>query len=117
MTRVRAELADKKGIVVFNGALMIEKDWLSIANNNVFILDVSEVTQCERLIARGYSDSKIKQRLEAQLSTGDKIVEATKIADRDGYGEIIVVTNGTSDNPANNADYILRTIDDKIREI
>ncbi len=91
ITRVRAALKDKKGLIVFNGALMIDKDWLSIANNNVVILTVSKLEQEERLNARGYSYEKVQQRLSSQLNSDEKIKEAKRIFERDGYGSSCVI--------------------------
>lgn len=91
LTRVRAELKDKEGVIVFNGALMIDKDWLDIANNNIFLLYVDKEEQIKRLKNRGYSDEKIAQRLSSQLNFQDKCRKATEIINRDKYGQVIIL--------------------------
>jgi pantetheine-phosphate adenylyltransferase len=116
ISRVRAEMSGKMGIIVFNGALMVDKDWLGIANNNVVVLDVDLISQYDRLKERGYDQYKIGQRKTAQLDSQDKFELANSICDRDKYGEVLRVENGNYHDPIVNANRILGWCDDKIRE-
>lgn len=95
LTRIREELQGKEGIIVFNGALMIESGWTNLGNNNVAVLHVSDEIQKERLKQRGYTSEQIETRLGAQLNTQSKIDKLQEVIDKDGYGryDTFITTN------------------------
>jgi len=72
LTRIRAELFGKKGLIVINSALIAEADWLHLGNNTVYLLDVHLEEQRKRLEARTYTEDQINRRLAAQLTTKGK---------------------------------------------
>jgi len=87
LARIRILLNGLKGVIVFNGALMIENDWLYLSNNNVVILDVDTNEQMERLKARGYDSDKIFKRISSQYDTKRKAETADFQIQRDNYGK------------------------------
>jgi len=90
LTRIRGELQDKKGLIIFNGALIVEANWLYLGNNDVVVLDVNQKTQRERLEIRGYTDEQIDRRLSAQLENRMKIQLVEEEIKKHGYGSLKV---------------------------
>lgn len=97
LTRIRGELQGKEGLIIFNGALIVEADWLYLGNNNVALLDVNPAAQRERLIARKYTDEQIDRRLGAQLDTRQKICLAEAKVAKTGYGKVEVFDTSNED--------------------
>lgn len=112
LTRIRGELQDKEGIIVFNGALMVEADWLYLGNNNVVILSVDKNDQHKRLSDRQYSEDQIKRRLEAQLETDEKLGKTLDIINRSGYGNVKVFSTSNT-----NPDVVARSISDWVKTL
>ncbi len=90
LTRIRGELQGKKGLIIFNGALIVEANWLYLGNNNVVVLDVKPETQRERLEVRGYTNEQIDRRLSAQLENRMKIQLVEEEIKKHKYGTLKV---------------------------
>ena len=73
LTRIRREIGNHKGIVVLNGALLAEANFLSLCNNNVVVVNSSAADQSKNLEARGLDNEQIVRRLLCQLSNKKKI--------------------------------------------
>ncbi|MBI5368058.1 MAG: pantetheine-phosphate adenylyltransferase [Planctomycetes bacterium] len=72
LTRLRAEMAGKQGILLINGALLAEADLLHLCNNNVVLVTAPEGVRMERLRARGLTPEQIVRRLASQYTTDEK---------------------------------------------
>jgi pantetheine-phosphate adenylyltransferase len=72
LTRLRAEMAGKKGVILINAALLAEADLLHLCNNNVILVTADEEVRMERLRARGLSEEQIQRRLASQYTTEEK---------------------------------------------
>ncbi|MBP7848446.1 dephospho-CoA kinase [Patescibacteria group bacterium] len=72
LVKVRKEMMGKKGIILLNGALLVESGLNRLANNNIVLLDTDSETQKERLGGRGHSAEEIEQRIASQLSSREK---------------------------------------------
>jgi pantetheine-phosphate adenylyltransferase len=90
-TRIRAELTNKSGVILFNGALLLESGWAGLVNNRFIILTVPENTQRNRLRERGHSPEQAERRIQAQLNSEEKIEAAQKIIHHDKHGDFIEV--------------------------
>jgi len=86
MARIRYELNNKNGIIVFNGALLIEAKLLHLHNNNLVLLEVNRKDQINRLKDRGHNSEQIKRRINAQLSTSEKCKLSILQQIKDKYG-------------------------------
>jgi pantetheine-phosphate adenylyltransferase len=94
LTRVRSELYGRTGTILFNGALIIEAGWLHLTNNRVILLDINEVTQYNRLKARGYTDQQIAKRVGSQFTTSRKEEEIVRRCEIDGFGTYRIINTG-----------------------
>lgn len=72
-TRIRERLNGLKGLIIFNGALMIEAGWLHLSNYDTVLLHVPADVQAKRLSARGHDAEQIERRVNAQKSTNEKL--------------------------------------------
>lgn len=72
LTRLRAGMAGKRGILLVNAALLAEADLLHLCNNNVVLVTADESVRMTRLRARGLSEEQIARRLASQYSTEEK---------------------------------------------
>jgi pantetheine-phosphate adenylyltransferase len=88
LTRIRAELYGKTGLIVFNGALIAEAGWLHLGNNNVILLAVNDDDQRKRLVDRGYSDDQIERRLGAQMTFAQKQCVIQDQINEDEHGHV-----------------------------
>jgi pantetheine-phosphate adenylyltransferase len=73
ITRVRAAIQGKVGVLIFNFALLTEGNMLSMVNNQIALLDVRPEEQTKRLAARGYDADQIRRRVQMQFSYMDKL--------------------------------------------
>ena len=88
-TRLRTELAGKKGIVLLNGALLIEAGWAKLVNNRFVVLDVNPANQEARLMARGHSPQQCKHRLNTQFKTEAKLARLKGCIAQENYGQYV----------------------------
>jgi pantetheine-phosphate adenylyltransferase len=72
LTRLRATMAGRKGVIVINSALLAEADLLHLCNNRVLLVVAGDAIRRERLRARGLDEGQIDRRLHSQLSTEEK---------------------------------------------
>ena len=72
LVRLRRELKDKKGLIFLNAALLVEAEMSQLANYNMILLSVDEVTQEKRLLERDLDKKQIKRRLESQYDFAHK---------------------------------------------
>lgn len=65
--RMRREMYGKKGLILINAALLLEKNLLHYSNNNILITTVNKEKQLERLKKRGLDENQISRRISSQL--------------------------------------------------
>lgn len=88
-TRLRTELAGKTGIVLINGALLVEAGWAKLVNNRFVVLEVSPANQAARLAARGYTPQQCEHRLSAQFKTEAKVARLKECIAQENYGQCV----------------------------
>lgn len=72
LVRLRRELAQKKGLILINSALLAEADLARVCNNRVILVRADRSEQKKRLQQRGFSEAQIQRRLRSQYSTEKK---------------------------------------------
>jgi pantetheine-phosphate adenylyltransferase/dephospho-CoA kinase len=73
LTRLRAAMAGKKGVILVNSALLAEADLLHLCNNRVIVVVADDALRMERLRARGFDAPQIERRLACQFSSDEKL--------------------------------------------
>lgn len=102
LTRVRREMLGKKGVILLNGALLVEAGYLPLCNNHVVVVKTSPLEQENRLKARGLTPKQMERRLEAQLTSEQKANEAMEAMKRDGFGRVIMYESFDRESPSQN---------------
>ena len=72
LTRLRAAMAGKKGVILINSALLAEAELLHLCNNRVILVVAGDGVRRERLRARGLDEGQIDRRLGSQLGTEER---------------------------------------------
>jgi pantetheine-phosphate adenylyltransferase len=95
LTRLRAELAGTKGVLLINAALLAEADLLHLCNNNVILVTAEEGVRVERLRRRGLIAEQIQRRLASQYTTEEKRQKVEQRIAEAGWGRCVeVASNG-----------------------
>lgn len=86
--RMRREMYGKKGLILINAALLLEKNLLHYSNNRIIIVTVDKEKQSERLGARGLTQEQITRRISSQLGNEEKINLAQNLINIENEGKI-----------------------------
>lgn len=86
--RMRREMYGKKGLILINAALLLEKKLLHYSNNRILIVTVDKEKQSERLGARGLTQEQITRRISSQLGNEEKINLAQNLINIENEGKI-----------------------------
>jgi dephospho-CoA kinase len=90
-TRIRSVLHGRKGLIIFNSALLVEANMLDFVNNSVIFTRAPYEVQLGRLLKRGHDRNQCVQRLNSQLSYISKVEKTLDKIDTDRYGSVLTV--------------------------
>ncbi len=93
LVRLRRELYGKKGLVLFNAALIAESGMAYLCNNNVALVYADKHTQESRLASRGLSSEQMYRRLESQFCYAVKKDALERAIEKDNQGRVWTVDN------------------------
>ncbi|HYT95561.1 MAG TPA: pantetheine-phosphate adenylyltransferase [Gemmataceae bacterium] len=111
LTRLRAELAGKKGVLLINAALLAEADLLHLCNKNVILVTAEESVRMERLRGRGLSDEQIWRRLASQYTTEEKRQKIEQRIAEAHWGRCVEVTSNGAFEPGRLAGLLDQMVD------
>jgi pantetheine-phosphate adenylyltransferase len=86
LTKFRQTIANKKGLILVNAALLAEFNLLFLCNNNVLLVDTTKELCIQRLMKRGMTNEQIERRLLCQYTTDEKENVIKNQSRQDGYG-------------------------------
>ncbi len=98
LLRLRRELYGKKGLILFNAALIAESNMSYLCNNNVVLIYADKKTQEERLRLRGLNHKQILRRLESQFDFEKKKSSLEEAITKDNHGQIFVLDTSNGKN-------------------
>jgi pantetheine-phosphate adenylyltransferase len=116
LLRLRRELYGKKGLILFNAALIAEAGLAYLCNNNVLLLKVNKQSQERRLKERNLSSEQIERRLASQYNFEQKKAKLEEAIEKDKQGKVWVVDNSDESDEAgikNAFEEIVRELDVK----
>lgn len=93
MTRIRKEIDGRRGMIVLNGALLVEANFLSLCNNNVVVVTSSASEQSQNLSNRGLNNEQVVRRLLCQLSNSKKIEAVKSSIKKERHGRVWEIKN------------------------
>lgn len=97
LTQLRKRIKGLKGLILLNGALLVEGDYLSLCNNNVVIVENTQEQQHINLKNRGLNDKQIERRITSQFNTGEKYRAVKRAIAKNNHGSLILYQNVLSD--------------------
>jgi pantetheine-phosphate adenylyltransferase len=105
MLKLRRELYGLHGLILLEAALLADKDYLYLCNNNIIVVTARPDVQTARLVARDGSDPRgpltqeqAMRRVRSQWSNEEKLTNIRARQQRDHQGFLIHVENN-SDSP------------------
>jgi len=117
MLKLRRDLYDKRGLIVLEAALLAEKNYLYLCNNNVIVVTADPAVQLRRLLARDDADPRGKltedqarRRIQSQWSNENKISHIRARQKQDHQGFLVSVDNSPEVIPSTLAAGVLNDI-------
>jgi pantetheine-phosphate adenylyltransferase/dephospho-CoA kinase len=96
LVRLRRELYSKKGVVLFNAALILESEMSYLCNNNVVLVTADKESQKRRLEDRNLNPSQIRTRLKSQFDEEEKKARLVSEIEKNGQGKLWAYDNSDS---------------------
>lgn len=93
LTLMRQKMYGFQGLILLNGALLVEADFLPLCNNNVVVVNTGVDEQIENLKNRGLNTQQIQRRINSQLTNGEKLRIINKAILDNNYGTCIPYSN------------------------
>lgn len=93
LLKLRRSLFGLRGIVFINSALIAESGILDIVNNNVLVVEAEENVRIARLKKRGYTNTQIEKRINAQMNARRKLDCIKRSIQKHEYGECLWYVN------------------------
>ncbi|NOQ56312.1 MAG: dephospho-CoA kinase [Nanohaloarchaea archaeon] len=91
--------ADKKGLLLIDGALIAEFGWMNLSNNNTILVSTDEKTQESRLFNSGLDHEQIGRRKESQYTENLKREKLLDAISKDNNGTLWEIDNSFDSNP------------------
>lgn len=98
MRGFKKEIYGKKGLILVEGAIMIEKNWTNLLNHNIVLVSADEQSRQRRLKARSWSEERIKQVLSRQATDSEKEKRLKTAIEKDNSGRVFYVNNSDASN-------------------
>ena len=95
---IRKQIAGKSGLIILNGALLVDADMHYLCNNNVVVVSSSDFEVNERLMHRYNDQAEVNRRINAQLSSIEKLGVLNQSIKSDGHGTSVLLENCKGDS-------------------
>lgn len=99
LTLMRQKMYGFQGLILLNGALLVEANFLPLCNNNVVVVNTSVDEQIENLKNRGLTTQQIQRRINCQLTNDQKINIINDAILNNRYGTLIPYSNSKKNKP------------------
>ncbi len=106
MLKARREMYNLRGLILLEAALLADKNYLYLCNNNVILVTAAPEVQLRRLLARDESDPRgpltreqAIRRIKSQWSGEEKLANIRARQERDHQGFLIHVENSAETPP------------------
>jgi dephospho-CoA kinase len=100
MLKLRRELYGLRGLILLEAALLADKNYLYLCNNNVIVVTARPEAQLERLMGRDESDPRgrltreqAQRRIASQWSNDEKLANIRARQEQDHQGLLVHVDN------------------------
>ena len=99
LTLMRQKMYGFQGLILLNGALLVEANFLPLCNNNVVVVNTGITEQIENLKNRGLTIQQIQRRINCQLNNNQKINIINDAILNNRYGTLIPYSNSKNNKP------------------
>lgn len=77
------------GLIIIEGAILVEAGWTRIVNNNVVLVDAPEDLRARRMMDRdGIDESEARRRIAPQVSAAERLRMLRERIAEDGWGQV-----------------------------
>jgi pantetheine-phosphate adenylyltransferase len=88
------------GVIVLEGAILVEADWTRIVNNNVVLVTAADEVRCQRLMARNQIDeAEARLKISRQLSHIERLALLNERIGEQGWGRVWQIDNENGCTP------------------
>jgi pantetheine-phosphate adenylyltransferase len=99
LTLMRQKMYGFQGLILLNGALLVEANFLPLCNNNVVVVNTGITEQIENLKNRELSIQQIQRRINSQLNNNQKLYVINEAIVKQRYGTCIPYNNRKNNKP------------------
>jgi pantetheine-phosphate adenylyltransferase len=99
LTLMRQKMYGFQGLILLNGALLVEANFLPLCNNNVVVVNTGITEQIENLKNRGLTIQQIQRRINCQLTNNEKINIINDAIFNNLYGTLMPYSNSKNNKP------------------
>ena len=99
LSSVRQKMLGFQGLILMNGALLVEANFLPLCNNNVIVVNTDSNEQFQNLKDRGLTDIQIQRRINSQLDNNQKLQKIREEISKHRYGTCIPYSNSKTNSP------------------
>ena len=99
LTLMRQKMYGFQGLILLNGALLVEANFLPLCNNNIVVVNTGINEQISYLKDRGLTIQQIQRRINSQLNNNQKLNIINETIRNDNYGTCIPYSNSKHNNP------------------
>ena len=91
-------LATPSGIIILEGAILVEGNWSRLVNNNVILLDASPETRLKRLVDRdGVTQEEARAKIDRQIGSRDRKTMLDRNIRKYGWGKCWELQNDSDE--------------------
>lgn len=99
LTLMRQKMYGFQGLILLNGALLVEANFLPLCNNNIVVVNTGITEQISNLKDRGLTIQQIQRRINSQLNNNQKLTAINEAIRNDNYGTCVPYSNSKSNSP------------------
>ncbi len=86
------------GVIVIEGAILVEAKWTNLVNNNVILVDAPEDVRLRRLVRRsGIKEAEALTKIKRQISAAQRRSVIKKRIEKNQWGRLWHIDNNTDD--------------------
>lgn len=99
LTLMRQKMYGFQGLILLNGALLVEANFLPLCNNNIVVVNTGITEQIANLKDRGLTIQQIQRRINSQLNNNQKLYAINEAIVKQRYGTCIPYSNSKNNKP------------------
>lgn len=99
LTLMRQKMYGFQGLILLNGALLVEANFLPLCNNNIVVVNTGITEQITNLKNREFTIQQIQRRINSQLNNNQRLNVINESILKNRYGTCIPYNNSKNNKP------------------